>query len=225
MSCITITHRTMKVSGAAAAPAAPGTPRSRPLSPAEHPGSCPAARPCRRPGARPPNQCLDDSICARGEKCCDTGCSWQCRPLPAGSVRPPAHPPTALPPRDCVLSACPAPAESSVRPARWCVEQCDRDTQCPHGQRCVSTGCDRICINVPRGEGCTRTGCPVAPAWGLSPITASSGPHPCEGGTKVCRGMHPGVCTGGHTWAAHRVRTGCGWGHTWAVQGPCTGVP
>lgn len=51
----------------------------------EHPGQCPQAEPCWDPRRRRRNQCLDDSVCRRDEKCCNTGCTWGCVAVPRGS--------------------------------------------------------------------------------------------------------------------------------------------
>lgn len=53
--------------------------------PTEHPGRCPRAEPCWDPRHRRSNQCLDDSVCRRDEKCCNTGCTWACVAVPRGS--------------------------------------------------------------------------------------------------------------------------------------------
>lgn len=58
----------------------PGSP-----CPTEHPGQCPRAEPCWDPRRRRRSQCLDDSVCRREEKCCDTGCGWECLAVPRGS--------------------------------------------------------------------------------------------------------------------------------------------
>uniref|UniRef100_A0A8D0FZ26 WAP domain-containing protein n=1 Tax=Strix occidentalis caurina TaxID=311401 RepID=A0A8D0FZ26_STROC len=58
----------------------PGSP-----PPTEHPGECPRAEPCWDPRRRRGSQCLDDSICRREEKCCNTGCGWECTTVPRGA--------------------------------------------------------------------------------------------------------------------------------------------
>uniref|UniRef100_A0A8B9RV36 WAP domain-containing protein n=1 Tax=Accipiter nisus TaxID=211598 RepID=A0A8B9RV36_9AVES len=44
------------------------------------------------------------------------------------------------------------PGECPKVKPRLCVEECEADSQCPQGQRCTSTGCGRVCMDVPGGE-------------------------------------------------------------------------
>lgn len=45
-----------------------------------------------------------------------------------------------------------APAESQDKAGSLCLEECEADSQCPQGQRCTSTGCGRVCMDIPGGE-------------------------------------------------------------------------
>ncbi|XP_048178178.1 uncharacterized protein LOC125334981 [Corvus hawaiiensis] len=91
----------------------------------EHPGECPRAEPCWDPRRRRGSQCLDDSVCGREEKCCDTGCGWECVAVPR---------------------------DSGDRADGRCVEECQADSQCPRGQRCTSIGCGHVCMDIPGGR-------------------------------------------------------------------------
>uniref|UniRef100_A0A8C4XZJ3 WAP domain-containing protein n=1 Tax=Gopherus evgoodei TaxID=1825980 RepID=A0A8C4XZJ3_9SAUR len=75
-----------------------------------------------QPG-RHSNQCLDDHVCERHEKCCDTGCRREC-----------------------------SEDKSGDGPTGACVDKCRADEDCPRGQRCRSNGCGRVCQDVSQGE-------------------------------------------------------------------------
>uniref|UniRef100_A0A8C3IXS6 WAP domain-containing protein n=1 Tax=Chrysemys picta bellii TaxID=8478 RepID=A0A8C3IXS6_CHRPI len=67
------------------------------------------------PTQRRSNQCLDDHVCERHEKCCETGCRRECSEDKSG--------------------------DGTTGP---CVDECRADEECPKGQRCRSNGCGRV---------------------------------------------------------------------------------
>uniref|UniRef100_A0A8B9MX73 WAP domain-containing protein n=1 Tax=Accipiter nisus TaxID=211598 RepID=A0A8B9MX73_9AVES len=95
-----------------------------------------------------------------------------------------------------------------------CVEECEADSQCPQGQRCTSTGCGRVCMDVPGGESqCPMVGCPepgapqpgacLAGRVGACPIPREAGTcldlcsfdEECPWGHKCCSNGCGHVCT------------------------------
>uniref|UniRef100_A0A8B9RV26 WAP domain-containing protein n=1 Tax=Accipiter nisus TaxID=211598 RepID=A0A8B9RV26_9AVES len=131
-----------------------------PLS--DKPGECPKVKP-----RQTLDQCLDDSVCRREEKCCDTGCGWECLAVPRG--------------------------KSQDKAGSLCVEECEADSQCPQGQRCTSTGCGRVCMDVPGGE--SQVGaCPIPREAGTC-LDLCSFDEECPWGHKCCSNGCGHVCT------------------------------
>uniref|UniRef100_A0A8C0U7R9 WAP domain-containing protein n=1 Tax=Cyanistes caeruleus TaxID=156563 RepID=A0A8C0U7R9_CYACU len=134
--------------GAGAGLGPPPSPGSPPV--AEHPGECPRAEPCWDTRRRRGSQCLDDSVCRRQEKCCDTGCGWECVAVPRGR----GH-------------------TSGDKADGQCVEECQTDSQCPRGQRCTSISCGHISGTEPRFPWYPPRGIlALHPQWG--PLTMTT---------------------------------------------------
>uniref|UniRef100_A0A8C0AML8 WAP domain-containing protein n=1 Tax=Buteo japonicus TaxID=224669 RepID=A0A8C0AML8_9AVES len=72
-----------------------------------------------------------------------------------------------------------------------CVEECEADLQCPQGQRCTSTGCGRVCMDIPGG----RMGvCPIPREAGTC-LDLCSFDEECPWGHKCCSNGCGHVCT------------------------------
>ncbi|XP_072735220.1 uncharacterized protein [Ciconia boyciana] len=181
-----------------AAPPGPPRPASGRRLPGKH-GECPA--PSRIPPKPCGNFCSSDGNCPGSERCCSTGCGWECR-LPIGAKR--GFCPRPDPDRmticlvecgsdsecqgnaKCCSMGChvhcvqPVPAKPGVCPKRKvlqtfapCNSSCIDDTDCPRYEKCCFTGCSRGCL-PPDG----RTTVPLLPAgWGhWVGLAASSSP-------------------------------------------------
>uniref|UniRef100_A0A8D2PA73 WAP domain-containing protein n=1 Tax=Zosterops lateralis melanops TaxID=1220523 RepID=A0A8D2PA73_ZOSLA len=72
-----------------------------------------------------------------------------------------------------------------------CVEECQADSQCPRGQRCTSSGCDHICMDIPGG----RMGvCPIPREEGTC-MDLCNFDEECPWGHKCCSNGCGHVCT------------------------------
>uniref|UniRef100_A0A672U0M1 WAP domain-containing protein n=1 Tax=Strigops habroptila TaxID=2489341 RepID=A0A672U0M1_STRHB len=155
---------------------------------AAKPGTCPVVLrgslgPCLE-------LCDTDSGCPGAAKCCTTGCGHICKPPTEGKATSALCWPSA-PEGGCVTADGCAPAESWDRDGGRCAEECEADSQCPRGQRCTSTGCGRICTDIPGG----RVGaCPVPREAGTC-LDLCSFDEECPWGHKCCSNGCGHVCT------------------------------
>nr|XP_013813992.1 PREDICTED: WAP four-disulfide core domain protein 3 [Apteryx mantelli mantelli] len=145
------------------------------------PGFCPAS-PGLYSSYACEARCRGDGECPGEQKCCLRGCDYVCLP-PARGCGPASHQGTRSPGHR-------VPAESQDPAAGWCVEECSTDVQCPQGQRCTSTGCSRVCVDIPGG---TVGTCPIPRDRGTC-LDLCSFDEECPWGQKCCSNGCGHVC-------------------------------